>query len=67
MKEKILIYIGCSRWTSANRNHAKHIADEDRRPLCGKTYKGGALNVYEGDLSEVTCKKCLSKFITSKN
>lgn len=55
----ILIYIGCSRWTSANRNHAKHIAGDDRMPICGRQYKSGALDVFEGDISEVTCKKCL--------
>lgn len=62
----ILIYIGCSRWTSYGRNHAKHIAGKNRIPLCGKQYKGGALDVYHGYLSDITCNLCLSKFNEGK-
>ena len=58
---KVLVYIGNSKWTNANRNHAIHIANETtRKPLCGKEYKNGALDVFETDIKEVTCKKCLN-------
>jgi hypothetical protein len=55
----MLLYVGNSRWTSAGRNHAVHIADENRRPLCAKEYKNGALDVWEGSIDEVTCHDCL--------
>ena len=56
--EVMLLYIGNSRWTSANRNHAVHICGTDRRPLCGKRYQNGVLDVFEGEMKEVTCDKC---------
>lgn len=61
VSSRLLVYIGCSGWTSAGRNHAKHIAGKDRKPICGKEYKGGALDVYEGELSDITCGRCLSR------
>jgi hypothetical protein len=55
----VLVYIGNSRWTSTGHNHALHIADEKRQPICGKKYKNGALDVYNGSLDEITCAECL--------
>jgi hypothetical protein len=52
------IYIGCSRWTNPSRPMARHI-EEDGQALCGKQYKAGALDVYDGKIEEVTCQKCL--------
>ena len=64
MEKSILTYIGCSGWTNASRSHAVHIADKKtRKPLCGKEYKGGALDVSYGDISEITCNTCLRKLV----
>lgn len=63
LRGTVLLYTGCSSWTSAGRNHAVHIADDERRPLCGKSYKGGALDVWEGKETDVTCKKCRAKHL----
>ena len=57
----MLLYIGNSRWTNSSKGHAVHICGADRRPLCGKSYRYGALDVYEGALEEVTCSKCKIK------
>lgn len=61
-----LLYIGNSRWTSNGRNHAVHIAGNNRKPLCGKEYKNGALDVYESKweywVDEVTCQRCKAKY-----
>lgn len=54
----MLLFKGNSRWTNANRNHAIHAANNDRLPVCGKKYRNGALDVWEGEFSQVTCWKC---------
>ena len=60
------LYIGNSRWTNPNRGMAVHIANENREPLCGKSYKNGALDVYKSGwdywVDEVTCKVCKAKY-----
>lgn len=61
--ESILLYTGCSRWTSSGRNHAVHIANENRQPLCGKKYENGATDVYDGYIHSVTCEKCQKKYL----
>lgn len=59
INRSVLLYVGCSSWTSHGRNHAVHYADEiTRKPICKKEYKGGALDVFHGDISEVTCTAC---------
>lgn len=60
---KVLLYTGCSRWTSANRKHSIHIANEDRQPLCGKKYENGATDIREGLMDDSTCYKCRRKYI----
>lgn len=65
-KRKImLLYKGNSGWTSAGRNHAVHVAGPDRRPLCGKSYKNGSLEIWDGEENEVTCDKC-KKIVAKK-
>ena len=59
---RALLYIGNSRWTGAGRNHAVHLANTDRQAYCGKEYKNGALDVYEGNLWEITCGECKAKY-----
>lgn len=54
----MLLYKGNSRWTNASKSQAVHICNPDRRPLCGKSYKNGVLDVWDGELNEVTCLKC---------
>jgi hypothetical protein len=60
----MLLYTGNSLWTGANINPCPivHIADKDKRPLCGKSYKDGDLDIWEGNEKEVTCQKCLRQF-----
>jgi hypothetical protein len=62
----MLLYTGNSSWTSANINPCPivHIADKDK-PLCGKSYKNGVLDIWEGNEKEVTCQKCLTRRINS--
>lgn len=61
-----MLYLGNSKWTSANRNMAVHIANTNREPLCGKQYKNGALDIYKSTweywVDEVTCEKCKAKY-----
>jgi hypothetical protein len=63
----MLLYTGNSLWTGANINPCPivHIADKDKRPLCGKSYKDGDLDIWEGNEKEVTCQKCLTRRINS--
>ena len=51
-------WVGCSRWTSAGRNHAVHIAEADGGPICKKLYRGGTLRREPFNISAVTCKRC---------
>ena len=60
--ERYFVYVGCSKWTNSNRPMAKHIATETGQPLCGKTYKNGALDRYPLRLQEISCTKCFNKF-----
>ena len=54
----MLIYIGNSRWTNSGRCMAKHACNEDRQALCGKGYRNGVLEIYEGKKTDITCDKC---------
>ena len=52
---------GISRWTSAGRNHAVHILNDDGSlVLCKKHFFSH--NTESFDFEKVTCKKCLSAF-----
>lgn len=52
---------GISRWTSAGRNHAVHILnDEGSLVLCKKQFFSH--NTEALDVEKVTCKRCLSVF-----
>lgn len=55
---KIGLVVGISPWTSANRNHAIHIANENNKPMCGKTYF--TTDFYFGDARTITCQKCIN-------
>jgi hypothetical protein len=59
------LYIGCSQWTSANRNHAVHIASQiSRLPFCKRgNYLGNVLDRPAFDWKQVTCQKCRRKFL----
>lgn len=61
VSNRVTIYIGCSRWTSANRGNARHIAGDNGEPLCGKKFENGANDRYEADISEVSCNRCKQK------
>lgn len=54
-----LIY-GVSKWTNASRPRARHIDNGDGLPLCGEQRKGTSWVLEDGNLSDVTCKKCIS-------
>lgn len=61
-----MIYIGNSKWTSSGRNHAWHICNNERNPICGKQYSNGALDVFEGDIAQITCQACICKHNNQK-
>lgn len=58
MEAELQICTGSSRWVSQNRNMAKHIYLAGRA-LCGKRYKNGWNDVWNGTPEEVTCQRCL--------
>lgn len=63
----IKLYTGCSGWTNASKGMAIHIANNDERPLCGKSYRNGVLDIWEDDITKVTCQKCLEIYKRQNN
>lgn len=51
-----------SRWTNASRSRAVHILKNENVPLC-KNKGVDVLDIYEGELKDVTCKRCASKHL----
>ncbi len=60
----VQVCTGSSRWISPNRNMAKHIY-LGGRALCGKSYKNGWNDVWTGQLSEISCNRCVQVLRTS--